>query len=64
MKSVGVLLSSFKSVQGLLAETEKGVLGAILKGISFDRYAFHPPRSPTRGRLCGNDSPISNIKAT
>ena len=31
---------------------------------SFDSHALHPPRSPTRERLCGNGSPISNVKAT
>ena len=32
--------------------------------LSFDSHALHPPRSLTRGRLCGNGSPISNVKAT
>ena len=64
MKRVGILSSSFKSGRSLFAETKQGILEAILKGISFNSYALHPPRSPIRGRLYGNGSLISNVKAT
>ena len=62
MKRVGrLLLSSFEPGRGLFKRDRN--MG-VMKGISFDRYALQPPWSPTRGHLYGNDSPISNAKAT